>query len=87
MFSSEISERNIMPKSFRQCGYCANNSFKNPDVVIFEANETLKSCLNIPSNQALFICETHFGEDDIRPHGTSKRLREGAFPLYTFFFL
>ena len=70
-----------MPKSFRQCEYCANNSYKNPEIVIFLANENLKYSMNIQSDKAVYICQTHFHEDDIRVHGTSKRLIDGAIPL------
>ena len=71
-----------MPKAYRQCDFCIRNSVKNPDILIFLANENLKTSINIFSDETFYICETHFKEEDIRPHGTSKRLREGAVPVY-----
>ena len=70
-----------MPKAYRQCDFCTRDSVKNPDILIFLANENLKSSINIYSDEKFYICETHFKEEDIRPHGTTKRLREGAVPV------
>ena len=70
-----------MPKAYRQCDFCIRNSVKNPDILIFLANENLKTSINIYSDETFYICETHFKEEDIRPHGTTKRLREGALPV------
>ena len=51
-----------MPKTYKKCSLCPNNSYVNPAVVIFTLNNDR------------FVCEEHFREEDIRPHGVSKRL-------------
>ena len=70
-----------MPKAYRQCDFCTRNSVKNPDILIFLVNENLKTSMNIYSDKNFYICETHFKEEDLRPHGTTKRLREGSLPV------
>ena len=70
-----------MPKAYRQCDFCTRNSVKNQDILIFLASENLKTSINIYSEENFYICETHFKEEDLRHHGTTKRLREGAVPV------
>ena len=69
-----------MPRQFRQCMYCTNNSINNPAVVIFTAHDDMKKSLNHPLHIVLRICEDHFDTGDIKLHGQSKRLIHGALP-------
>ena len=71
-----------MPKHFRQCNFCTNNYIANPSVVIFTANENLKNVLNVPIEIDCYICEEHFEVVDVKPHGNSKRLCDGAVPVF-----
>ena len=50
-----------MPKAFRKCSLCPNNSYVNEDIVIFTVNNDR------------FVCEEHYRTEDIRLHGISKR--------------
>ena len=70
-----------MPKHFRQCSFCKNDNFSKPDIVIFTANMEIKRVLNISEQTVSYICEEHFPSGDVKPHGTTKRLRDGAVPL------
>ena len=86
MFLSKNDENSCiniseMPKQFRQCNFCTKNSVTDPELVIFRANENLKSAINIPSETLSYICEEHFDVSDVKPHGNTKRLREGAVPF------
>ena len=69
-----------MPNQARQCGYCANNSYNSPNVVIFTASAEMKKALNHPKDLSLLICEEHFDKSDVKYHGNSKRLISGAIP-------
>ena len=71
-----------MPKHFRQCHYCPNNSFKNDNIVIFSASENLKTLLNVLAETVMYICEEHFNPHDVKPHGDSKRLLDSAVPMF-----
>ena len=71
-----------MPKHFRQCGFCTNNTVNNVDVVIFSANEHIICALNIQTTAEVFICEEHFQTEDVRNHGNTKRLCEGSLPVH-----
>ena len=71
-----------MPKHFRRCDFCTNNTATNPDIVIFCANEHIISVLDVRSDTELFICEAHFNPNDVKAHGTSKRICEGSIPVY-----
>ena len=70
-----------MPKHFRKCNFCPQNSITHPDIVIFLANNDLKQDMNISTDGLFYICESHFQASDLKPHGTTKRLRDGAVPL------
>ena len=70
-----------MPPAFRQCSYCSNNSQNSPAVLFFTVSEHILRGLNYAPKKASFICEHHFSPEDIKDHGTSKRLRENAFPM------
>ena len=70
-----------MPKHFRQCSFCPQNSTTAPDIAMFLANNDLKQDMDIFSESAFFICENHFKDTDLKPHGNTKRLREGAVPV------
>ena len=63
-----------MPKHWRQCSYCSVNTFSRPDLTVFSLRTSRRSA-------AKFICELHFSNEDMKPHGTSKRLVTGATPL------
>ena len=71
-----------MPKQFRQCNFCTKNSVTNPEVVIFCANDNLKSAINVPSETVIYICEEHFELSDVKLHSNTKRLRDGAVPVF-----
>ena len=71
-----------MPKHYRQCNFCTQNSSKSPNLVIFKANENLKSLVSFNTDNEMFICEDHFKEDDLKPHGETKRLLDGAVPVF-----
>ena len=71
-----------MPKQFRQCNFCTKTSVSNPEVVIFHANDNLKSAINIPSETVIYICEEHFEVSDVKLHGNTKRLCDGAVPVF-----
>ena len=70
-----------MPKHYRQCGMCTNNSTNAPDVVIFRANAHIVSALNLQAGVELLICEKHFNDEDVKIHGKSKRLGENCLPV------
>ena len=76
---SFISE---MPKHFRQCNFCTNNTVNKADVVIFSVNEHMRCALNIQAKAEVYICEDHFETEDVRTHGSSKRLNEGSLPVH-----
>ena len=71
-----------MPKHFRQCTFCANNTTVSPEKVIFATTEHILSVLNVHSAHDLYICEDHFSSTDVRAHGTTKRLVEGSIPVH-----
>ena len=71
-----------MPKHSRQCNFCTNTTTSNPGILIFSANEHLKSLLNVKTGLDTYICEEHFELSDIKPHGTTKRLCDGAVPVF-----
>ena len=71
-----------MPKHYRSCNFCTHNTTANPDLVIFNVSEELIKVLNVQSDTEIFICESHFNESDLKDHGNSKRLREGAIPVH-----
>ena len=71
-----------MPKHFRQCNFCTQNSTKSPNLVIFKANENLKSLVSFNTENEMFICEDHFNQDDLKTHGETKRLVDGAVPVF-----
>ena len=72
-----------MPPAFRQCSFCIINSINNPNVVLFTVSDHIQRNLNMPPSDSIsFICEQHFPPNDLKQHGTSKRLREGAVPTY-----
>ena len=71
-----------MPKHFRQCTFCANNSTISPEKVIFATTEHILSVLNVQTAPNLYICEDHFDPEDVRAHGTTKRLVEGSLPSH-----
>lgn len=79
---SEFQLFSEMPKHFRQCNFCTNNTVNKTEVVIFSANEHIRCALNIQSKAELFICEEHFETGDVRTHGNSKRLSEGSLPVH-----
>ena len=66
----------------RQCNFCDNNTRNTPNVVVFTANADLKRQLNLSSEGQIFICEEHFWNEDLKKHGDSKRLVEGAVPVF-----
>ena len=70
-----------MPKHFRQCNFCEKNNFSHSSLVVFSVNSTIKKYLNISKDQELFICEDHFLPDDIKNHGKTKRIKDGAVPV------
>ena len=70
-----------MPKQFRQCNFCTSSSVSNPDVTIFTANDDIKYALNVPRDIISYICEEHFDPSDVKIHGNSKRLCDGAVPV------
>ena len=49
--------------------------------MIFLVNESLKCFMNISTDGIFHICESHFESCDLKPHGDTKRLREGAKPV------
>ena len=71
-----------MPKHFRKCNFCTNDSTSNPTIVIFSASDNLKNVLNVSQESDCFICEEHFQPSDLKPHGVTKRLRDGAHPEF-----
>ena len=38
--------------------------------------------INFAPVAASFICEQHFDPEDVKVHGTSKRLKDNAVPIY-----
>ena len=62
-----------MPKHWRKCEYCPADTYHRPDIVVFSVRRS-------KHGNAQFICELHFQEEDIRKHGTTKRLVSGAVP-------
>ena len=71
-----------MAPHFRQCHFCSNSSTKSPNVVIFTANEKLKKVLNVSPINVKLICEEHFLPEDVKTHGDTKRLVDGATPKF-----
>ena len=71
-----------MPKQFRQCGFCPINTRIDSETVIFAVNSDLRDTLGSEYHHAKFICENHFDRVDIRSHADSKRLRDGAIPVF-----
>jgi hypothetical protein len=71
-----------MPRAFRECSFCSNNSNLNPGVLFFTVTEHIRVVLNFAPAVPSFICEHHFEQEDLKLHGTSKRLRENALPIY-----
>ena len=62
-----------MPKHWRKCCYCPVNTYNRPDLVVFSLRTSKSSVKS--------ICELHFSDEDMRSHGTTKRLVAGAVPL------
>ena len=71
-----------MPKQFRQCGFCPINTRIDSETVIFAVNSKLRDTLGSGYHHVKFICENHFDRGDIRSHADSKRLRDGAIPVF-----
>ena len=72
-----------MAPAFRQCSFCNINSCNSPSVVLFTVSEHIQRTLNLPpAASASFICEQHFPPNDLKDHGSSKRLRDCAVPVY-----
>ena len=71
-----------MPRAFRQCSFCGNNTTLNPGVVFFTVTDHIKQVINFAPVGVSFICEQHFDPQDVKLHGTSKRLRDNALPIY-----
>ena len=71
-----------MAPHFRQCHFCSNSSTESPNVVIFTANEKLKKVLNVSPISVKLICEEHFLPEDVKTHGDTKRLVDGATPKF-----
>ena len=74
-----ISER--MPKHFRQCNLCSNNTWNKPELVFFTANKESVRALHLKAEIKYFFCEEHFLDSDIKIHGHTKRLVEGSVPV------
>ena len=70
-----------MPKHYRKCGMCSADTITDPNIVIFTATNKIKRSLNYPTEILLMICERHFDDNNLRTHGTSKRLTAGAVPI------
>ena len=71
-----------MPKHWRQCSFCSKNNFNFPHITIFGLKDATRKSLRVQSTEELLICEEHFLDDDIKVHGNSKRLKEGAIPSH-----
>lgn len=71
-----------MPRAFRQCSFCSNNSNLSPSTLYFTVTDHIRTVLNFAPPTASFICEDHFQKEDIKVHGQSKRLRDNALPVY-----
>ena len=71
-----------MPRAFRQCRFCSNNTNLNPGILHFTVTDHIKSCLNITFPSACFICEEHFEIEDFKVHGDSRRLKDTAVPVH-----
>jgi len=71
-----------MPRQFRQCNFCSNNSTQNPTATIFTVNDHIRSSLGLAQTSPSFVCEDHFDIEDIKEHGQVKRLRECAIPVH-----
>ena len=72
----------IMPKHFRSCDFCSVNSEQDPNVVIFLMNKSMRKVLDVVTEDELYICEKHFKANDIRVHGSTKRLHTEALPVF-----
>ena len=70
-----------MPRHYRQCHFCTNNTSSNPELVFFSANEHILRALKINCVVQLYICEEHFSANDVNIVGNSKRLRQGCLPV------
>ena len=71
-----------MPKAFRECSFCTNNSHVNLGVLFFTVTDHIKTVLNFAPPNISYICEQHFDLYDVKTHGPSKRLRDGAVPVH-----
>ena len=70
-----------MPKHYRECNLCNNNTINKPELVVFSASDEMLCALHIQPGIDFFLCEEHFSISDIKAHGNTKRLIEGALPL------
>ena len=70
-----------MPRHYRQCHLCSNNTSNKSGLVFFRANEHILLALKIDSAAQLYICEEHFHASDVKIVGNSKRLRQGCLPI------
>ena len=77
-----LTFQTTMPKHFRKCDFCTNGLISNPTVVFFSTSDNLKRVLNIPQESACLICEEHFQPSNLKSHGSTKRLRDGAHPEF-----
>ena len=71
-----------MPKAFRECSFCTNNSHANLGVLFFTVTDHMRTVLNFVPPNVSFICEQHFNLEDLKNHGPSKRLRDFAVPIH-----
>ena len=73
-----------MAPHHRQCYFCGNNTRSAPNIVVFTANDNMKKHLKLsqPQQGQIYICEVHFWNEDLKKHGDSKRLVEGAVPVF-----
>ena len=71
-----------MPRAFRSCNFCSNNSRENPGVSFFSLSDRMIKSLKLSRITSNYICETHFTPDDIIPHSQGRRLRFNALPIF-----
>ena len=83
--SSEVHKLvsiHTMPKAYRECSFCSNNSVKSPQTVFFSVTNHIRSHLDFNQPGACYICKDHFTDEDFKVHGSSKRLKTFAIPHY-----
>ena len=70
-----------MPKAYRECSFCSKTSIGCPESLFFTVTDHIKSALSLAQSFVGFICEDHFADQDLQPHGKSKRLVKNAVPI------